>query len=59
MAALAHDLLAAGMDVMRINCAHDDPEVWAAMADNLRQAQQKLGRELTCAARSLRRRVYG
>jgi pyruvate kinase len=45
MAALAHDLLAAGMDVMRINCAHDDPEVWAAMADNLRQAQQKLGRE--------------
>jgi pyruvate kinase len=43
--ALVHDLLAAGMDVMRINCAHDDPEVWAAMADNLRRAQRKLGRE--------------
>jgi pyruvate kinase len=42
---LAHDLLAAGMDVMRINCAHDDPEVWAGMVDNLRRAQRELGRE--------------
>ena len=42
---LVHDLLAAGMDVMRINCAHDDPEVWAAMVDNLRRAQRELGRE--------------
>jgi pyruvate kinase len=43
--ALVKDLLAAGMDVMRINCAHDEPEVWAAMADNLRRAQRELGRE--------------
>jgi pyruvate kinase len=42
---LVHDLLAAGMDVMRINCAHDDPLVWAAMVDNLRRAQRDLGRE--------------
>jgi pyruvate kinase len=42
---LVHDLLAAGMDVMRINCAHDDLEVWAAMVDNLRRAQRELGRE--------------
>ena len=42
---LVHDLLAAGMDVMRINCAHDGPEVWAAMAENLRRAQRELGRE--------------
>ena len=42
---LVHDLLAAGMDVMRINCAHDGPEVWAAMAENLRLAQRELGRE--------------
>jgi pyruvate kinase len=42
---LMRDLLAAGMDVMRINCAHDGPEVWAAMADNLRRAQRELGRE--------------
>jgi pyruvate kinase len=44
-ATLVHDLLAAGMDVMRINCAHDGPEVWAAMVDNLRRAQRELGRE--------------
>jgi pyruvate kinase len=40
-----HDLLAAGMDVMRINCAHDGSEVWEAMVDNLRRAQRQLGRE--------------
>ncbi len=42
--ALAHDLLAAGMDVMRINCAHDNPEIWAGMVNNLRRAQRELGR---------------
>lgn len=42
---LVRDLLAAGMDVMRINCAHDGPEVWAAMVNNLRRAQRELGRE--------------
>ncbi|GAA1465017.1 pyruvate kinase [Microbacterium thalassium] len=26
----------AGMDVARINCAHDDPEAWARMADHVR-----------------------
>ena len=38
------DLLAAGMDVMRINCARDNPDAWAAMVDNLRRAQRELGR---------------
>jgi len=42
--ALARDLLAAGMDVMRINCAHDNPDAWSAMVDNLRRAQRELGR---------------
>lgn len=42
---LVRDLLAAGMDVMRINCAHDAPEVWGAMVKNLRRAQRELGRE--------------
>jgi pyruvate kinase len=41
---LVHALLLAGMDVMRINCAHDGPEVWAAMVDNLRRAEQAVGR---------------
>src|SRR5215510_2976754 len=42
--AVVRDLLAAGMDVMRINCAHDTPDTWAAMAKNLRRAQRELGR---------------
>lgn len=41
---LVHDLLVAGMDVMRINCAHDGPEVWSAMVDNLRRAERAVGR---------------
>ena len=42
--ALIHDLVAAGMDVMRINCAHDDQAAWQAMIDNLRLAERSLGR---------------
>lgn len=44
--ALVRDLVAAGMNVMRINCAHDGPEAWAAMAQHLRRAERELG--LTC-----------
>ena len=43
-ARLVQDLLVAGMDVMRINCAHDGPEQWAAMVENLRQAERTVGR---------------
>ena len=41
---LVRDLLEAGMDCMRINCAHDGPEVWLQMIHNLRKAQQEIGR---------------
>lgn len=41
---LIRSLLAAGMDVMRINCAHDEPAAWLAMIQNLRQAERALGR---------------
>jgi pyruvate kinase len=41
---LIEDLLREGMDVMRINCAHDGPERWQAMVDNLRQAERAVGR---------------
>lgn len=41
---LVHDLLAAGMDVMRINLAHDRPDDWRAMVQHLREAEQALGR---------------
>ncbi|MBS0198054.1 MAG: pyruvate kinase [Planctomycetes bacterium] len=35
---LVRELVAGGMDVMRINCAHDDRAAWAAMIQNLRAA---------------------
>jgi pyruvate kinase len=39
------DLLRAGMDVMRINCAHDDPGTWSRMVENLRKAERVVGRK--------------
>ena len=38
------DILAAGMDCMRINCAHDDEERWGGMIANLRRAEREIGR---------------
>jgi pyruvate kinase len=43
---LVRDLLAAGMNVMRINCAHDGPDEWRAMIAHLRLAERELG--LSC-----------
>ncbi|MCE9533240.1 MAG: pyruvate kinase, partial [Planctomycetes bacterium] len=42
---LIRELLAAGMDCMRINCSHDDEAVWKRMIDNLRQAESKVGKK--------------
>ncbi len=36
---LVRDLLAQGMDCMRINCAHDGPAAWLGMIQNLRRAE--------------------
>lgn len=44
-ARLIEDLLRAGMDIMRINCAHDDANAWRSMAANLRRAEQIVGRK--------------
>ncbi len=41
--AFLQSLLAEGMDVARINCAHDGPEQWRAMVKNLHQAVQEQG----------------
>jgi pyruvate kinase len=41
---LVRDLLAAGMDCIRINCAHDNADIWTAMIAHLRQAEQEVGR---------------
>lgn len=43
-AALVTGLVAAGMDVARINCAHDGATEWAAMAVAVRAAAAKAGR---------------
>lgn len=36
----------AGMDVARINCAHDGPEAWRKMIANVNDAAQKVGRDI-------------
>ncbi|MEC3952915.1 pyruvate kinase [Nocardia sp. CDC153] len=43
---LVHGLVARGMNLARINCAHDDPDAWRAMAAHVRNASAALGR--TC-----------
>lgn len=37
-------LLDAGMNVARINCAHDDEQVWSSMIRNLRNAMKRSGK---------------
>jgi pyruvate kinase len=39
------ELVQSGMDCMRINCAHDNPELWLGMIQNLQRARQETGRE--------------
>lgn len=41
--ALVDGLIAAGMRIARINCAHDDPSVWTAMAAQVRAAADAQG----------------
>ena len=36
----------AGMDVARINCAHDGPEMWKRMIANVKAAGEEVGREI-------------
>ncbi|HUO05806.1 MAG TPA: pyruvate kinase [Candidatus Binataceae bacterium] len=39
---LVRDLLAHGMDCMRVNCAHDTPEIWAKIIEHLERARREL-----------------
>jgi len=39
--ALVDGLIAAGMDTARINCAHDDADLWRGMVCNLRRAARQ------------------
>jgi pyruvate kinase len=43
------NLVGAGMDCMRINCAHDSPEHWGRMVTNLRKAEDETGRQCRIA----------
>ena len=43
---LIRNLVATGMDVMRINCAHDGPPQWSRMIARLRKASSDLGRDV-------------
>lgn len=43
---MVHELLKSGMNCMRINCAHDYPEIWSRMISTLRSAEQSTG--LSC-----------
>jgi pyruvate kinase len=45
-AALVDKLITAGMDCARINCAHDDPEMWGQMIEKVQAAAARL--ELPC-----------
>ncbi len=38
---MVHDLVGAGMNSARINCAHDGPEAWKQMIDHVRKASEK------------------
>jgi len=38
------DLVRAGMDAARINCAHEGPKAWGRMIDNIRTAADEAGR---------------
>lgn len=42
---LIADLVAAGVTVFRINCAHDTPEIWRAMAAHVRATAAAQGRD--------------
>ena len=42
---LVEEMLAAGMNVARINCAHDDPDTWTRMIANVRSAAEEAATE--------------
>ncbi len=46
---LVRDMIQQGMDVARLNCAHDGPEMWLQMIKNVREADDVLGTETAIA----------
>jgi pyruvate kinase len=40
---LVRSFIQRGANCMRINCAHDTPEIWQGAIDNIRRAEQEIG----------------
>ncbi|TLH66818.1 pyruvate kinase [Mycolicibacterium aubagnense] len=47
--ALVRQLVESGMNIARINCAHDDADAWRSMARHVRQAAEAAGRSCLVA----------
>lgn len=47
--ALVRDLVERGMNIARINCAHDDAAAWRSMTTSVRQAVEETGRSCLVA----------
>lgn len=45
-AALVRNMVTAGMNVARVNCAHDGPAEWARMIDHVRAAASELNKDV-------------
>jgi pyruvate kinase len=41
---MIRDFLLRGMNIMRVNCAHDGPTEWPRMVENLRRAERETGK---------------
>lgn len=48
-AALVGSMVTAGMDVARVNCAHDGPAQWSRMIENVRAAASEADRDVRIA----------
>ncbi|TMR06869.1 hypothetical protein ETD83_03050 [Actinomadura soli] len=48
-APMVRSLAEHGMDLARVNCAHDDPEAWARMIEKVRSAGAAVGRDIGVA----------
>ena len=46
---MAKQMVLKGMDCARINCAHDSPEIWADIIENINKAGTALNREIKIA----------
>ena len=46
---LVYDMVAAGMNCARINCAHDGPEVWKKMVEHIKEASEAQGTSIKIA----------